>query len=182
MNASKEPIYYFAYGSDMNQEQIVSRCNHSKFMSIATLPDHGVAFFGNSDKWDGALESLIDQPSNVTWGVVYEISSTDMDYLDVFHAARLDGTGITFQYPVDVTGTDGKVYPAYTYRKSALSDPNLPSREYLDYIIASAVSYCFPIEYIKQLQDIKAKNASYPVPKSNSLTKAWLAAHACNCG
>ncbi len=182
MSAASEPILYFAYGSDMNDDQIVSRCNEARFIGTAILSGHGISFFGHSDKWDGALESLVDRPGECVFGVVYEISATDMDYLDVFHAARLDGTGINFQYPVDVTGPDGQVYNAYTYRKSAQSDPKLPSREYLGYVAATAAGRGFPEEYVARLQQLESCPASYPVPKANSLTKAWLAANRCDCG
>ncbi|MBB3103624.1 gamma-glutamylcyclotransferase family protein [Azomonas macrocytogenes] len=178
---NEAPIFYFAYGSDMNSDQIVSRCDHSKFISVARLPDHKISFFGHSDRWDGGLESLLEQPGESIFGVVYEVSCNDVDYLDVFHAARLDGTGIYFQFPVDVIGENGTVYPAFTYKKSTLGDFKAPSKEYLDYIINSAASHALPCDYLDKLSKYETKNAGYPVPKKNSLTKALLASQSCSC-
>jgi len=46
---------YFAYGANMNLQQIRSRCNSPVAVSIARLANHRLGFYGYSGVWDGAL-------------------------------------------------------------------------------------------------------------------------------
>lgn len=51
-------MYYFAYGSNMNWQQMTQRCPSARFVSVARLPEHKLAITrqsrrrlcGNGDK------------------------------------------------------------------------------------------------------------------------------------
>ncbi len=102
-------LYFFAYGANMHPQQMKERChNAGKVVTLAQLPGYRVDFFGYSKIWDGAQEGLIKDPDQQVWGVVYELSPSDLERLDAWQDVRMDGTGIYFHYPVRVTGSDGK--------------------------------------------------------------------------
>ena len=85
-NGKPSELYYFAYGSNMNKEQIHARCANPKVIAVAKLPHHRVAFFGYSKTWDGAMETVIPAPGQEVWGVIYELNFSDRD-----QARRLPG-------------------------------------------------------------------------------------------
>jgi len=175
-----EELYYFAYGANMNPRQIQQRCSTAKVVTVARLPCYRIDFFGHSKIWDGALATVVRDPEQEAWGVVYELSTTDLERLDAWQDVRMDGTGPYFHYPVRVTGGDGRTYTALLYEKSILGEPRKPSAPYLDFIVAGAVVHQLPAEYIHLLQSMATRPASYPVPKPRMYNPESLLAWDCS--
>ena len=175
-------LLYFAYGPDMNPEQISARCDEPEVFMVAHLPEYSLKFFGYADRWDGGLESVIESPGDKVFGVLYKVNYSDADYLDACQGARLDGTGPYFQFPVEVIGADGNLYSVFTYKKSSFGEATLPSSGYLDYIIAGAVARGLPAEYIEHLKQINSKHTDEPLPRKTDLNKMLVGSHSCNCG
>ena len=46
---------YFAFGSNLDQEQMRARCPSAKLLGPAVLPGHALAFAGYSHRWGGAV-------------------------------------------------------------------------------------------------------------------------------
>lgn len=160
-----EELYYFAYGSNMNDLQIRKRCSTPKVVAIARLPDYRLGFFGYSTIWDGAQETVVGDRGHDVWGVVYELSHPDSERLDAWQDVRMDGTGSYFHYPARVGGVDGRTYTVLFYKKDILGEPKKPSKPYLDFIISGAEQKQLPAGYIRELRTVESKPASYPVPK-----------------
>lgn len=158
-------LYHFAYGSNMNVEQIRKRCSVPRAVAVAKLADHRVAFFGYSGVWDGAMETVIAAPGREVWGVVYALNFADRESLDAWQDVRIDGTGAYFHYPAEVTDTKGRVHSVLFYKKDILGDPQKPSREYLDFIVQGAIEHGLPAAYIEGLRQIESKKADYKVPR-----------------
>jgi gamma-glutamylcyclotransferase len=75
-------MLYFAYGSNMNWQQMQNRCPSARFFGIALLPDHKLAFTRKSIKRGcGVADAAPTQNHNV-WGIVYEITAQDIEALD----------------------------------------------------------------------------------------------------
>ncbi|MHC1711374.1 MAG: gamma-glutamylcyclotransferase family protein [Solidesulfovibrio sp.] len=157
--------YYFAYGSNMNKEQILARCTTPVTIAVARLPDHRIGFYGYSKTWDGAVETLVPAPGRELWGVLYELHFLDLDRLDGWQDVRLDGSGAYFHYPVRVIDTEGTTHTALLYKKDILGAPQPPSREYLDYIIQGAGERGLPSDYREALRRMDAKKATFGVPR-----------------
>ncbi|WKN21780.1 gamma-glutamylcyclotransferase family protein [Azotobacter vinelandii] len=175
-------LLYFAYGVDMNPEHIAARCDEPQVFMMAHLPDHALAFFGYADRWDGGLESIVESPGDRLYGVIYEVTYNDADYLDACQGARLDGTGPYFQFPVEVIGEDGRSHSVFTYKKSSLGETTQPSSGYLDYIVAGATAQGLPEAYIERLKRIDNKPTDEPLPRKTDLNRILVGGHACNCG
>lgn len=157
-------LLYFAYGSNMNPQQIKTRCLGAEVLAVARLVDHRLAFFGSSTVWDGALETVVPAPGRDVWGVLYALSPLDADSLDAWQDARFDGTGAYFHFPVVVVDVLGQCHEALLYKKDLLGRPQKPSREYLEHIARGAETRGLPPEYIDNLRGLAAQKASYPVP------------------
>lgn len=180
---SKKPVgnwLYFAYGSNMNMEQIKTRCYSPEPIAVARLPDHQVGFFGYSKVWDGALETVVPAPGREVWGVVYQLSFGDGDMLDAWQDVRLDGTGPYFHYPLVIEDRHGNRYDVMFYKKDILGLPQLPSEEYLNWILAGARQHKLPPDYIASLASTTVCKAGYPVPNRNKFDKASLLRALCS--
>lgn len=75
--------YYFAYGSNMDVEQMRRRCPDSKRVGVAVLDDHKIAFTRFSANRNSAAADVLVSPGKQVWGILYEVSSADLEKLDV---------------------------------------------------------------------------------------------------
>ncbi len=175
-----DELYFFAYGANMNPQQMQKRCGGAKVVTVARLLRYRVGFFGYSKIWDGAVETIVRDADQDVWGVVYELSTTDLERLDAWQDVRMDGTGPYFHYPVRVQGSDDRIYTALLYEKSVLGEPQSPSQPYLEFIIAGAAEHQLPLKYIEQLRSVKTKTATYPVPKQRTYNPESLLAWDCS--
>jgi hypothetical protein len=176
-------LYYFAYGSDMNQKQISTRCAKPRMIAVAKLPDYQLAFFGYSAVWDGAEETVVPAPGHDVWGVVYDLSPSDRDRLDNAQDARLDGSGSHFHYPAKVTGEDGKAYSILLFKKDKLGISQKPSQEYLDFIIQGAIERELPPAYVESLRELECRRAQFAVPRERRSARELVAGGDCSqCG
>lgn len=176
-------LYHFAYGSNMNKEQIHKRCSNPRAIAVAKLAHHRVAFFGYSKIWDGAVETVIAAPGQEVWGVVYVLNFSDGERLDASQDVRMDGSGHYFHYPAEVTDTEGKTHAILFYKKDILGVPQQPSREYLDFIVQGALEHGLPSSYIEELRRIESKKAEFDVPWDRNSGRELLFGSNCSqCG
>ena len=148
----------------MHPAQIAERCSRPVVAALAFLADHALGFFGHSDIWDGAVETVVPAPGRRLWGVVYELTFMDAQRLDVWHDARLDGAGSYFHFPARVLDASGQARTALLYKKDVLGEPLPPSRENLEFIIQGARERTLPGEYVEELMRLESRPAGYPVP------------------
>jgi putative DNA methylase len=83
-----DPMLYFAYGSNMNWRQIMERCPPVRFVGIALLPDHKLAFTRKSTKRGCGVADAMPEHDQKMWGVVYEINDLDVGKLDASEGYR----------------------------------------------------------------------------------------------
>jgi len=175
-------ILYFFYGANMNIENICTHCRNTKPVAIARLRDHRLAFFGHSEKWDGGEETVVRQPGEDVFGVIYRLSFSDSDRLDAYQGVRLNGTGSYFHFPAEVIGEDGNIYSVLLYKKTILMEPQKPSMEYLAHIISGAVSHTLPPSYIDRLRAIETMAVGYRVPLQDNVDVLSMSSHSCHFG
>jgi len=168
-------LHYFAYGSNMNKAQILSRCTRPVVIATAKLPEYCIGFYGYSKTWDGGVETLVEAPGQELWGVIYALNFSDGDSLDAWQDVRQDGTGAYFHYPVLVTDPEGNRHTVLLYKKDCLGPPRKPSQEYRDVIVQGAEEQGLPAWYIETLRRIEAKKAGFAVPlRASSGRKIFL--------
>lgn len=181
--SSTTSVLYFAYGANMNETQITTRCRAAKAIGAARLPDHALMFFGHSERWDGGEETVLFQSGEEIYGVVYELTPTAFDRLDAWQGVRLDGTGAYFHCPAEVIGLDGQPYSALMYKRSTLGEASRPSMEYLTHILAGAEAHGLPESYLNRLRAIPSEGARYKVPKADHTDRflTVLEGSGCSC-
>jgi hypothetical protein len=174
-------ILHFAYGADMNPQQIAARCSWAKAVAVARLPDHALAFHGHSETWDGGDEAMVPCLGQDLYGVVYRLSLSDADSLDAAQGVRLNGTGSYFHYPAEVIAVDGSSYGVVLHKKDVLGAVRCPSRDYLDHIVAGAEFHGLPSAYVNRLRRTETRPARYPVPLRPSEQFRILSTSSCAC-
>lgn len=60
-------MLYFAYGSNMNWDQMRERCPSSRFLGIAALPDHRLAFTRGSPKRGCGVADVVAEARKSIW-------------------------------------------------------------------------------------------------------------------
>ncbi len=119
-----DSVYYFAYASNLNKRQMLSRCSDSMPKFVATLPNYRLVFVGFSRKWHGGVASIKREPGGRVRGAIYEVSQECLKRLDRYEA------GYT-RLEVIVFDEDDQPIKAVTYSKSGQLEDSPPSPEYL---------------------------------------------------
>jgi gamma-glutamylcyclotransferase len=78
------PITVFAYGSNLDERQMLDRCPSAVVEARASLANHALVFGGYSVRWDSAVASLARVKGARVDGVLYRISPEDLTRLDRF--------------------------------------------------------------------------------------------------
>lgn len=188
-------IFYFAYGSNMDYNQMLERCPNSKFAGTAVLRDHKIGFTRKSNKWNSGVADILVSPGDEVWGVLYSVSNEDLLLLDKFEGVSIRGykrivlavekriTKIEhLENDEDIKNHDFenedtlnfniffdssyKQINAYTYE---VVEKNLnlnPTTEYLNKILDAAFENNFPAKYISLLSNFGKKDVEYKTDKA----------------
>ena len=117
-------MYYFAYGSNLNQKQMKERCPDSKPLFTAVLPNHKLVFTGWSRQWRGGVASIKSLRGDRVRGAIYEVTESCLQRLDQYE-------GGYSRLKVTVFGEDDEPIEAVTYVKDGKLEDAAPSKEYL---------------------------------------------------
>ena len=116
-------MYYFAYGTNINRQQMLERCPDSKPMFVATLPNYKLVFVGWSRQWRGGVATIQPFRGEKIFGAVYEVSEACLRRLDK-HESSYERLNVT------VFDEDGEPIEAITYVKAGKVEETQPSEEY----------------------------------------------------
>jgi len=130
MNAKTTQTLYFAYGSNLDPDQMRERCPEARLLGAATLPHHRIAFAGYSHARDGAVATVLPEREVTTPGLLYRLTMGDLDQLDRFegHPAFYQRTKRT------VRDRHGRFQSAWVYQLPPEYPEGPPSDEYFSVI------------------------------------------------
>lgn len=143
---------YFAYGSNMNREQMKDRCPDSVLIGPASLQGYKIAFTTFSEARNCGCADIIKSSNDVVWGLLYEVSSGDLANLDVAEGHPTDYRRIQ----KTVKDEQGKDCVAETY-EVVTKEANFikPSEHYLSLMREAAHTFSFPKTYQEMLETIE---------------------------
>ena len=121
-------MYYFAYGSNLSQKQMLERCPDSKPKFPVTLHQYKLIFVGWSRQWRGGTASIRRSSGEKVLGAIYEVSEECLKRLD-----RYEGSDYQ-RLNVIVNDEDGEPIEAVAYIKMRQTEETKPSPEYLSII------------------------------------------------
>jgi gamma-glutamylcyclotransferase (GGCT)/AIG2-like uncharacterized protein YtfP len=144
-------LYYFAYGSNMNWEQMQRRCRSAQFVCIARLKNYRFAIARHSRLRNcGTANIFVDAKSEV-WGIVYDVNEHDFIILDGFE----DGYRREKMLVLPAGDTESSV-EVLVYIAEKEDDVPLPNPEYKRLIVDGARHWNIPEFYRLMLEQIQA--------------------------
>ena len=144
-------VLYFAYGSNMNWQQMQRRCASSRFVCVARLSNYEFGITRHSRLRDCGTANVFPAAGKEVWGNVYEVSDSDLVALDAFE----DGYRREM-IPIYAFG-DG-THPLEVLVYVAEIETNVPpaSAEYKRLILEGAKHWNLPALYLSVLEAIQA--------------------------
>lgn len=133
----------------MDESQMTERCPSAKLLGNASLEGHQLGFTIFSQKRKSGCADIVRNKHSTVYGLLYEITDTDMKALDRYEGAPHNYERI----PVKVK-CDGMMVKAYAYHVASKVDGFFPSPEYLNTILRNAERKGFPEEYLDSLRSM----------------------------
>lgn len=133
---------YFAYGSNMDVEQMKARCPESELVALSRLD--GYRFLLNSR----GVATIVPVEGRAVHGVVWSISREDEDSLDRYEGVA---SGFYRKEKMTVFLADGDRAESLVYI-AADSAPGRSRNGYLARIIKSAELHGLPLGYVEELK------------------------------
>jgi gamma-glutamylcyclotransferase (GGCT)/AIG2-like uncharacterized protein YtfP len=151
-------MLYFAFGSNLEPEQLRRRCPDHRVVGLAELRDHRLTFPRMSHDWGGGVASVAVAHGESVWGVVHELSEADLASLDRYEVFKGPGDQHNVydreSMSVQLVRADDGSFPrrlrAWVY-VARPANPGPPSRRYLDAIVRGARHHRLPDEYVAKL-------------------------------
>jgi type I restriction enzyme M protein len=160
-SASTGSVFYFAYGSNLDPQQMRERCPRATTKFIAEARGWKLCFPRSSERRGGGVASIEPGLSSV-WGVVYELSREDWKRLnrrEGYDPSREPSHNSYNWQEISVHDYRGSEHRVGTYVATpALSNP--PAQAYLDLIVRGAKAHGLPEPYMTALKRIPARNGS----------------------
>lgn len=144
-------MLYFAYGSNMERVLLKRLCPKAKFVTAAVLPDHALAFSGNSPMWGGGIATILEKPGRQVEGVVWEISEAERKALDEYEGFP----SLYLRQEMQVRTHSGKVFAVFAYIMDNPGRETPPSKRYKQLLINGAEEHGLSDEYIDFLESIR---------------------------
>jgi hypothetical protein len=151
-------MLYFAFGSNLDPDQMRARCPAHKVVGMAVLHDHKLIFPIFSTLWGGGVASLQLSHGNDVWGMLYELNDDDLRVLDGHEGFRGPGdphnlyergpVWVELKHPED--GSVPRRVKAAAYLAHT-ANPSPPSRRYLDAVLKGARAHKLPDDYVATL-------------------------------
>ncbi len=139
---------YFAYGRNMGSSTMELACPSSRFLGVAELRDHRLAFTRRSLRTGTGVADVLVAPGASVWGALYELDEADLAALD-----EKEGNGWAYERkPVRLFSEDGRSeHDAFAYVVIEPEPDHVPpSREYLQALLDGARERGLPDTYIEE--------------------------------
>jgi len=151
-------MLYFAYGSNLDPEQMRSRCPEHRVVGMAALHDYRLTFPRYSPRWEGGVASVQPGHGETVWGMVFDLTAADLGQLDEYEGFLGEGNQhnvydrehVTVELARPDDGSVPRRVRAWTYIARP-SNPSPPSRRYLEALVRGARHHRLHEEYVAKL-------------------------------
>ena len=149
-------IYYFAYGSNLDVSQMRMRCPDCRPVVTGRLLGYRLGFTRHSSGWNCGVADVIPCDGHKVWGLVYELSASDLELLDQHEGHPHAYT--RFQRAITSADRSFPMVWVYSVREKATFIP--PSRIYLAILKRAATEHGFPDSYLRELDGIQVRDST----------------------
>lgn len=136
-------LHLFAYGSNLDRDQMDERCPSARIAGPAVLPGHRLVFNRYSPAWRGGVADVVPDSSSEVWGLVWRIDPGEIGTLDRFEVVPRGYV----RRVLTVRSRAGASLRAWTYQVTKKSEHVPPSARYLAIILRACEDHRFPASY-----------------------------------
>jgi gamma-glutamylcyclotransferase (GGCT)/AIG2-like uncharacterized protein YtfP len=144
-----EMVHYFTYGSNMDISQIKQRCPSAREVGIGKVKGYDIVFNRKGTYREGGVSSIEPRVGTEVFGVVYEISKTDLEELD-----RIEDPEAYHRRSFQVDVINKEVIECQVY-VAIPEKPTEADQDYLNILINAAERAELPIRYIERLKEYR---------------------------
>jgi len=142
-------LKYLAYGSNLHPGRLQRRVPSAKVIEVVQLVGWQLRFHKCSNDGSGKCNIIKnDQPTDLVYGVVYEINPDEKSRLD-----KAEGLGDGYdehQLPIDDHGN------VFCYLATNIDDALNPYAWYQEYVILGARYHNLPETYLQKIEVVEA--------------------------
>ncbi|GBC96761.1 hypothetical protein HRbin16_02570 [bacterium HR16] len=134
--------YYFAYGSNMDGEQMRNRCPGAEQVSVGMI--EGWRFRINTR----GVATIVPDNGGTVYGIIWRISKDEEQVLDCYEGVKM---GLYTKRTMEVRLIGVPSLEAFLYLATD-TQPGTPRPGYMEAIVAAAISNDFPSSYVQELR------------------------------
>lgn len=140
---------YFAFGSNMDRDQMKKRTPRAEYIGVSFIPNHDLVFNRKGSYRPGGVASIIPKDGVNVYGVVWAISSEELLEMD-----RLEDPEAYERIQKNVITDDGEELTCHVY--VAFPQGNIEAdQDYLELIISAANSAKLPQHWIERIEQYR---------------------------
>jgi hypothetical protein len=137
--------YYFAYGSNMCQDQMLSRCPSAIKVAVGVVSDNRLVFNRRGSYRPGGVASIEEATGERVYGIIWKMSAEEFAHLDETE----DASAYRREERI-VHSLQGDSFNCHLYR-SIPQGPVRADPQYLEVLIACAKKEGLPADYVQSL-------------------------------
>jgi gamma-glutamylcyclotransferase (GGCT)/AIG2-like uncharacterized protein YtfP len=145
LNNLPNPHLYFAYGSNLDPEQMDWRCPDAIALGAARLNDWAWRIGGRG------YATVSPSPGHHVWGAIWNVSDSDLASLDRYEGVA----GGLYRREITTVMAHNQPIDVHLYIEN-YDDHGMPRPDYLERIIAGARWFDLPQAWIANLAAIEA--------------------------
>ena len=152
-------MLYFAYGSNMSRPRLVARGPSARFVTIARLDRHRLAFHKVGADGSGKCDAhATGDAADSVFGVVFDISPLDKPELD-----RIEGVGVGYvEKTAQLVDVEGAGIEAFLYSAIRTDASLQPFGWYKAHVLAGARAHCLPAAYVHWIESVPEQDDPDP--------------------
>jgi gamma-glutamylcyclotransferase (GGCT)/AIG2-like uncharacterized protein YtfP len=129
----------------MDPDHMARLCPGAEAIATARLHEYRVAFVHDEGVSEGGVATIVEDPLEDVWGVVWSVHVSHLPALDEWEAYPIGYD----RRPFVVDATDPLQVFAYVANGA---HPERPTEDYLSRVLAAAAHHGLPPEYIERLR------------------------------
>jgi hypothetical protein len=170
-------MWYFAYGSNLNNRAVTDWCRHYghrppnlKPGRPAVLDNYRLSFPIFSEYWGGGIADIVYDPGKYVAGALFNLTEAELKVLDQKVGRKLDSSGKEvgtygrIEVKVAPLGK-GEPVTAVTYQGVNVERYHIPpTQNYMDLVLQGAYSFGLSMMWISYLQSFSTQAPRKPRP------------------
>jgi len=148
--SAKGPIFYFAYGSNLDWTEMKKRCPGAKTVQSGRLPQYRLDFTHDAAGFEGGVADVVPDPEWDVWGMIYELTKEDLKILDKYE----DCPRAYYRFLTNIECSNSTMKNVWVYSVAEKHGFVAPADKYLQWIRKAAAELEFPEDYQIYLRSV----------------------------